>query len=294
MGLRWKFNLVLALVLGIGMGLAGWAFHGRLQDDAREQVLREARLMMQAAMAVRSYTVDQVRPKLAGQAAAGFVPQVVPAYAAIETLALLQADYPDYSYREAVLNPTNPRDRAQDWEAQLVERFRGDTRLGEVVGERAAASGRTLYIARPIQVAQAACLQCHGTPAAAPPAMLRLYGERGGFGWTHGEVVGTQLVTVPMALPLAQAARAWQDFMAVLLALFAAVFITLNAMLSWLIVSPVRSLAQAADRISTGEFSLPEMQVHGHDEVAVLASSFNRLRRSLEKAIRLLDGAGPR
>jgi hypothetical protein len=42
-----------------------------------------------------------------------FLPQTVPAYAATETLAQLRKKYPNYDYKEATLNPTNPRDRSR-------------------------------------------------------------------------------------------------------------------------------------------------------------------------------------
>jgi protein-histidine pros-kinase len=48
-------------------------------------------------------------------------------------------------------------------------------------------------------------------------------------------------------------------------------------------------MSQLADAVSTGHLELPEFTVRGRDEIAVLAQSFNRLRRSLEQAMRLVD-----
>jgi protein-histidine pros-kinase len=45
-----------------------------------------------------------------------------------------------------------------------------------------------------------------------------------------------------------------------------------------------------ADEISTGNMNIPEFEVAGNDEIAVLARSFNRLRRSLEKAMKMIEG----
>jgi HAMP domain-containing protein len=71
---------------------------------------------------------------------------------------------------------------------------------------------------------------------------------------------------------------------------FAVVFVVLNLLLSWLIIRPVTRLSAAADKVSTGDFEQPEFPEKGGDEVAVLASSFNRMRRSLEKAMQMIDG----
>jgi HAMP domain-containing protein len=289
MGLRLKFNLVLILVFLAGFGAAGLVSRQLLQDNARDEVVRNARLMMEAATSVRTYTINQIQPHLIKQLEEVFLPQTVPAYAATEAINQLQKKYPDYSYKEATLNPTNPRDRAADWEADIVQQFRQHADLKELVSERQSSTGRSLFIAKPIQITNPACLQCHTTAAMAPPTMIKVYGEANGFGWKLNEIVGAQVVTVPMEIPIRNADRAFTTFMASLAGVFLVVFVVLNLMLSWLIIRPIRKLSQAADRISTGDFQEPEFVEKGKDEVAVLGSSFNRMRRSLEKAMQMID-----
>ncbi|MBC5764236.1 c-type heme family protein [Ramlibacter albus] len=288
MGLRLKFNLVLVVVFLAGFAAAGFVSRQLLQQNAREEVIRDARLMLEAAIAVRTYTVDQVRPHLIKQLDEVFLPQTVPAYAATEAVSTLRKKYKEYSYKEATLNPTNPRNRTADWEADVVNQFRNDTNLKEIVAERQTASGRSLFIAHPINIGNPACLQCHSTPSAAPPSMLKVYGEANGFGWKHNETVGAQVVSVPMEVPLRNADRAFTTFMASLAAVFGVVFVVLNVMLSWLIVRPIRRMSEDANKISTGDFGVPEFTEKGKDEVAVLGSSFNRMRRSLEKAMQMI------
>ena len=290
MGLRLKFNLVLIVVFLAGFAAAGFISRQLLQQNARDEVVRNARLMMETAISVRTYTVTQIAPHLIKQLEEVFLPQTVPAYAATEAILQLQKKYPDYSYKEATLNPTNPRDRAADWEADLVQQFRQHADMQEIVSERQAATGRSLFIAKPIQITNAACLQCHTTAGVAPPTMVKIYGDANGFGWKHNEIVGAQIVTVPMAIPIQNADRALVTFMASLAAVFGVVFVALNLMLSWLIVQPIRAMSMAADKISTGDFNVPEFGEKGRDEMSVLGSSFNRMRRSLEKAMQMIDG----
>jgi len=290
MGLRLKFNLVLVLVFGAGMSVSAYVSHRLLDTNAKQETLRSAGLMMEAALSVRGYTVKQVKPLLESQLEQVFLPQTVPAYAATEIFGNLRTKYPDFIYKEATLNPTNPRDRAVDWESDLVQKFRGDANAKELSGERETPTGRMLYIARPITISDPACLACHSTPSAAPASMIQIYGENNGFGWKHMETIGAQVVSVPMSVPLADAQRTFNTFMLSLGGIFLATFIVLNAMLSLLILRPISSMSEAADRISTGDFNLPEFPVHGGDEIAVLGSSFNRMRRSLQKAIKLIEG----
>jgi len=285
-----KFNLILGLVLGAGLAIAAWFSQQLLQKDAQEEVLRQARLMMGAMSSARDYTTNQVKPLLVNQQEhqRSFLPQTVPAFAATESFNYLQPQYPDYEYKEAALNPTNPRDRAVDWEADIINTFRNHpTAAKELVGERDTPTGRSLYLARPIQ-ALPPCLECHSTARAAPVAMVRRYGPNNGFGWQPNEVVAAQIVAVPMAVPLRMANQAFQELIIYLAAVFLASLILLDLVLLFTVVRPLRRLSTMADQISVGQMDMPELPVNGKDEVAVLAGSFNRMRRSLERALKML------
>jgi len=287
-----KFNLILGLVLGAGLATAGAVSHYFLQNDAQEEVLRQARLMMEAMRSTRDYTTKQIKPLLVTQQEhqRSFLPQTVPAFAATENFNYLRASYPAYTYKEATLNPTNLRDRAVDWEADIITAFRGHADgPKEVVGQRDTPTGRSLYLARPIQ-ADPPCLECHSTPHAAPPAMIRRYGSNNGFGWQPHEIVGAQIVSVPMAVPVRMADHAFKTLVVDLAAVFLATLILLDIVLLLTVVRPLRRLSTMADQISVGQMDMPELPVSGKDEIAVLAGSFNRMRRSLERALKMLEG----
>lgn len=289
MGLRLKFNIVLLVVFIVGLGVSGFISHELLHRNARDEVLRNAGVMMEAAISMRSYTVGHVRPNLPAPTDDSFLPQGVPAFAASEIMNLLRKKYPDYAYKEAALNPTNPRNRAVEWESDIVNTFRANPAHAEISGTRDTPTGTSLYLARPFQIKDPACLACHTTPDIAPAGMVKLYGPSNGFGWKLNEVIGAQVVSVPMQLPIANANRAFYTFMGSLTAVFVVLFIALNLMLSFLIVRPITRMSEAADKISTGDMDIPELADKGRDEVALLARSFNRMRRSLEKAISLID-----
>jgi protein-histidine pros-kinase len=288
MGLRLKFNLVLLFVFMLGLGVSGYVSYDLLHKTARDEVLRNAGVMMEAALSMRQYTVSQVRDKLV-QKEGEFLPQSVPAFAATEIMNQLRKKYPDYAYKEAALNPTNPRDRAVEWEADIVNEFRNNPERGEISGTRVTPTGMSLFLARPFQIKDPACLGCHTTAEAAPASMVKLYGTNNGFGWKLNEVIGAQVVSVPMSLPIQNANRAFYTFMASLTGVFAVLFVILNLMLSFMIVRPITVMSDAADRMSTGDLEIPEFDESGRDEVSLLAKSFNRMRRSLEKAISLID-----
>jgi HAMP domain-containing protein len=290
MGLRLKFNLMLLLVFAVGLGVTGYISHDLLHRNARDEVLRNAGLMMEAALSMRGYTNSQIRP-LMPYSDEVFHPQSVPAYSATAIMTSLRKKYTDYAYKEATLNPTNPLNKTVEWEADIVNAFRSNPERDEISGVRDTPTGRSLYLARPLQIKDKACLACHTTAAEAPPAMVKIYGPNNGYGWKHMEVIGAQVVSVPMSLPIQNANRAFYTFMISLSAVFLALFIILNVMMSVLIVRPITRMSDAADKISTGNMDIAEFSEGGKDEVAVLGKSFNRMRRSLAKAIDMINKA---
>ena len=290
MRLMWKFNLVLLAVFVVGFIATGLISYSVLQANAREEILDNARVMMESALSSRSYTNNQVKPLLETQLKYSFLPQSVPAYAATEQFNDLRKKYPDYSYKEATLNPTNPRDRATDWEADVVNQFRNGLVKTEMIGERAAASGRTLFLARPIQIQDPACLSCHNTVAEAPKTMVELYGPANGFGWKLNEIVGAQIVSVPSTLPIQRANHTFKVFMLLLTLVLALTFILLNVMLHSIVIERIKQLSKLADEVSLGHLESAEFKSKSKDEIGVLTGALARMNKSLVQAIKMLEG----
>lgn len=288
MGLRLKFNLVLVLASSIGLAVAGWFGHSLLTDNAREEVLQTARIMMDSAIAVRHYTVSEVRPLLAVQQRRQFISQTVPAYAAMKFIQKLQQTHPEYSYKEATLNPTNPANRATEWESDVVGYFRNHADE-ELIGDRLTPTGPSLYMGRPIKIKDPKCLACHSTPSEAPATLIETYGNANGFGWKVGEVVGAQIVSVPMSVPMERATKAFQKFMLSLGGVFILIIVILNVLLHFVVIKPVKALSAKADEVSMGALHVKEIEVKGNDEIASLGKSFNRMHRSLGNAVKMLD-----
>ena len=285
-----KFNLILIALFGIGSILIAYAAYHFLMRNARSQVVQQAELMIESARSTRQYTSNELAPLLETVPAreTRFLPETIPFYAATVTFDYLRKQYPAYSYKEAALNPTNLRDRAVDWEADLINYFRNHPGEKELVGERDSPTGRMLYIARPITTEQA-CMQCHSQPADAPATIVKTYGSVNGFGWKPNETVAAQIVSVPMAVPVQIAGAAFRTLVIYLIAGFLISIVALDAAVVFLVIRPVRKLSEMSDRISTGDMSLPELPVHGSDEISALTGSFNRMFVSLQKAFRLLN-----
>ncbi len=292
MKLIWKFNLAILAVAAVTFILAAVVSYTVLHANARDEVLQNARVMMESANASSDYTNAQVRPLLETQLKYKFIPQSVPAFAAIEQFNELRKNYPDYTFKPATLNPTNPRNHATDWEIDIVNQFRQSATKTEVIGERATPTGRSLYLARPIQIKDPACLTCHSTPDAAPRTMVETYGSTNGFGWKVNEIVGANIVSVPTSVPVQRANYTFRIFLLSLLVVFAFTIGMLNVMLYLFVIRRVKRLSKLADEVSLGNLDAGEFQTRSKDEIGVLTEALGRMKTSMVQAIKMLDAHG--
>ncbi len=291
MGIRFKFNLAMFLVFAIGFGAAIFLVEGILIENAKDEVALKARIMMEAARSMRSYTVEELRPLLRQIKTGEFISQTVPAYAATENMKRLRKTYPEYSYKEAALNPTNPEHSASDWEEDIIQHFRNHADVKEFTGVRSTPTGQYLFLSLPFKITKQGCLACHGKPEAAPTSMIKKYGSHNGFGWKLNDIIGAQIVNVPMAIPLARAHKTFNAFMIILGAVFASIWAVLNIFLHFIIIKRINKIADKSNEISKGDMTVPEFEQSGKDELASLGHSFNLMYRSLSSAVKLLDNS---
>jgi HAMP domain-containing protein len=289
MKLLTKFNIILIVLFAVGGAIVAESMSRFLFDNAQREVLDQAKLMMASATSVRDYTSSDVGPLLKHnpEHTKRFLPETVPAFGAVTTFNRLRRNYPDYTYREATLNPTNPEDRALGWEADIISYLRDHPEKKEVSGPRNTPLGRSMYLARPI-VADTSCMQCHSTAAAAPSAMIATYGSNNGFGWKSGSIVGAQIVSVPMSLPLDKANQAFHLLLTYLVITLVVTIVVLDTAVYLIVIRPLKFVSEAADRVSKGDMNAPPVPIKGNDEIAAVTASFNRMQLSLVKAFKML------
>ena len=287
MKLLLKFNLVLFILFVIGVAATAYVSRDLLQRNAREEIYENAKLLIGSALAVRAYTSTNIAPLLETQIRYEFRPEMVSAFSAIELLKNLRESNPEYKnflYREATLNPTNPANRAVDWESDIVSAFRNGALTAPSFGQRDTPNGRMLFVAMPLK-AGAACLRCHDTAERAPTTMIAKYGSANGFGWKVNEIIGAQIVQIPETFALARADATFRVFMGSLLGVLLAIMLTFNLLLWWMVIRPITKISVLADQVSLGAFNAPDFVARGRDEIGSLAMSLSRMRRSLVQAM---------
>ena len=132
-------------------------------------------------------------------------------------------------------------------------------------------------------------LRCHSVPDAAPKTVLDIYGRNNGFGWRHMEIIGAQVVSVPMDVPLQRANKMLQTYMLSMLGIFAFLFIALNIMVHLFVTRRITQMCRLADQVNLGQFNAEQFNVTGNDELSALARSCDRMRTSLSSAMKMLD-----
>ena len=285
-----KFTILLILVFAWGVVISGIALATVLQRHAENEITSKAFVLMATINSVRDYTNTQVRPELNEKLETEFLPQAIPTYTAREVFEMLRGDkaYKEFFYKSATLNPTNLRDKADEFETAIIERFRRETNLKEVSGFDSLSSEKFYYIARPLVISEPSCLACHSTPDIAPKTMIERYGTANGFGWKLNEIVGAQIISVPAPTVFQRAHQSFVLIMGIVVGVFTTVMIMVNYCLKRYIVRPLNRMAQVAEAVSTGDMDA-EFERLSNDEVGNIAEAFTRMKTSLTMAMKRLE-----
>jgi HAMP domain-containing protein len=242
-----------ALSFAVAALIAGYLSYQLEIRQAQAEINAKAKVLIDAAAAVRGYTSEHITPLLEGNSDPHFLPQQVPAFAAQTTMLNLRERYPQFQYREVSANPTNTNDRASDWEAGILRQLRADRNLQELVGEHGSGSAARFFVARPLRLASTECLRCHSVPEAAPRAMIAKYGAANGFGWALGDVVALQIVDVPTSPSRQKAFNSVYITVGSIVATFALIEVLIIFMIRRQITRPLLVLSDTARALSLGK-----------------------------------------
>lgn len=283
-----KLTILLIVIFIGGISFSGMALANILNYKAQNEISSQASLLSQTLSSVRSYTSNEVTPELRKRLGTEeFLPQTIGSFSSRKVFEKLQKDnpfYQDFSYKSAVLNPSNFEDKADEFETLLVQQFHQDNKLKELTGFRSVGNKDFFYIARPIVITDASCLKCHSTPDVAPKGMLKIYGSKNGFGWKLNEVIGTQVVSVPASQVFQSARQSFVLVMGIVVTIFALTIFLANLWLKRYIVRPIKQIVRVAEAVSTGDMDA-EFEKVSNDEVGNLVEAFTRMKLSLAMAI---------
>ena len=253
LGLGTKFNALLVVIFFVGMIVSGIALSAAMQSKAEIEIEDRANMLIQTMNSVRNYTSDNIKPLLKEslETKENFIPETVPAYSAREVFETFRKHkiYKNFLYKEATLNPTNPRDKADEFESKLVEKFRQQTDLKEIAGYRHIKDRELFYIARPLTIKKESCLQCHSNPEQAPKSLIKTYGSENGFGWKLNDIVAVQTIYVPANKVFAQGRQYLKLVMKIFMSIFATLLLIVNLLLRRGVINPIKQITRFTEII---------------------------------------------
>ncbi len=281
-----KLTFFLCLIFALGTIANGTFVHNTVNQAAQQEISSKAIMLMETMNAVRDYTSNNIKPQLKDKLVTEFLPETVPAFSAVTVFQQLKknSEYKDFLYREATLNPTNLSDKADQFESKIIDSFRNDSKSKEKTGFiENATQGNVFYIARPLAVSKHSCLECHSTPAAAPPSMIAKYGSKNGFNWHLNEIIGSQIILVPAQKILSNAQHLFYSVMATTITLFGLATVMIYFWLQRQVVNPITKISTAVEGLSMGN-NFIKFDSNRQDEIGLLTRSIDKLGISLQMA----------
>jgi signal transduction histidine kinase/CheY-like chemotaxis protein len=290
-----KFTLLMLAAFMMGILLSGVTLWYTLQHEAEADISIRAELLTQTVNSVRSYTSTHIEPLLHSQLRTEpeFVRETVPSFAARAVFEKFrsQPEYSSFFYKEATPNPTNPENRADEFEENLFAAFRASPKLKVVSGYRTIANKRLYYISHPLRVQETSCLECHLTPSRAPKSQIATYGDQSGFGWRLDDVIAAQTIYVPAGEVFEQGWRYMSLVMGIFSAISAIGILLINRVLKSYVVNPLKQLTKIARRLSQDSITPELVQsfetypisrvTQRQDEPGQLARTFHHMAREV-------------
>ncbi len=290
MKLAKKLTILLLLIFIGGTIFSGIALANVLNYKAENEIKTNARLLLRTIDSVRSYTNAEVSPELQSRLKPDeFLAQTIPSYSSRKVFENFRMDNDSYSkffYKEAMLNPTNLRDKADSLETEIVKKFGKDQNLKELSGFRSFSfnGDKFFYIARPLSIKESTCLRCHSTPDVAPKNMIKLYGTQNGFGWKLNDINGAQIVSVPASEVFQKTRQSFVLVMGIVTLVFAIAIYMANFWIKRYVVRPIKQVVRVAEAVSIGDMDA-EFEKASNDEIGSLVEAFTRMKLSLVMAI---------
>ncbi len=289
MSIKSKINLSF-LALGIVAALAVALFNyfeikGKVIDNA----YKKAELINSFAMASRTYTVKTMRPLAISVAGPGqFHPEIMGGFFVARAISETFAkDQPGYSFKQATIDPVNRQNAANVQEQEIIRKMAFERQQAIWQGIVEKEQERYFYIAKPV-VAQKSCLKCHGNPSEAPKGRRERYPGPGGYNYKADEVVAAFITYVPVEKALAEVNRSTVKIAAAGIVFILAIFVVVWFLIDKIVTKPVVALTELADEVSRGKGLEKELTVTSKDEIGDLYQSFDRMRKSVVKLMRMI------
>ena len=241
-------------------------------------------LALNFELAIREYVAETIRPTMFNLVGEGkFIPETMStSFVARSIFEKVRKNFPDYIIKFASGNPRNPVNLAGPEELNMIRYF-NDNQLNKVWTGRIVIDDKKYLATFSAMRMEKACLRCHGDPADAPIELIKRYGPDASFYRPFGEVVGMDTIAIPSnTVKEMLRNEEFKDLgflgMVILLLVASLVFVFKFVITDRLsrITNHLLDVEKQSEK-----FEIRRVEIEGADEIASLATSFNKLAERL-------------
>ena len=287
MGIRMRSILVMGILGLLAIAVIGITSYKLSVGNALDEAKVKSSIILNYAMATKQYMKQVQRPLVKELIESDrFYPELMSGFVSARgTFELFKKSSPDYTFKQATLDPLNPSNRADQDEIKFIKDFAQNPSLKSSEGRITKNGIDVFYFAQPIKVGSAGCLTCHGDPYDAPKDQVEIYGTETGYNWKMNDTVAAFVVYIPTKTAITAAKK-----LSFTLIMIGAGGIFMILLILWFfldrsVVLPIVQLAQRTENFSLGENLDDPITNKSNDEIGTLAQAIERLRISLVKLL---------
>ena len=157
----------------------------------------------------------------------------------------------------------------------------------ELINSFAMAS-RTYTVKTMRPLAQKGSLQCHGKHEEAPKGRRSLYPGPGGYNSNANDIVAAFITYVPVEKALAEVNASTLKIAFTGIGLIMVIFVIVWLLIDRIVTKPIVALTGMSDQVSRGKGLETILAIASQDEIGDLFQSFDRMRKSVVKLIRMV------
>jgi signal transduction histidine kinase len=275
-----KFMLGLGVIFLFVIAVLSFLTYDYLKKMYINEAYEKTDLVLGHIDATMEYARDELRPQVFHALPGNiFIRQVMSSsFMNMGIMKRFKQRFPHYIYRRVAINPMNPADRADAFEADFIKQFRNETSSKKEWRGLITRKGEEYFVHLKAVVMEEPCLLCHGDPAASPESITMHYGRVHGRHWKVGEVVGLESIAVPVSATFRQLRHVALYFFIFGVVGMAVLFGVLNYFHYHIAVIPLKRVSSFFKDVVNRQRGLDvNLDARDYGEVSDLAESFNRM-----------------
>ncbi len=262
-------------------------YHQNATDFIYERNIDTLRLALSFDLAIRDYIGTRVRPEIEERVGPNrFLPETMSSsFAARAIFDEVASSFPKMMLKFSSRRPRNPKNLATPAEDKALAFFETHPQASSWQGEIQVQGKPYFALFSPRRMSEA-CMQCHSDPSLAPAELLARYGREAGFFYHQGQLMATDTVAISQEEIDRQLHHQAVEGVVMMAIATLGILVGIFWGLDWLVLSRIARISKHFSAISEqGDGAeIKPLEVAGHDEIDVMARSFNRLAERLAAA----------